>query len=337
MAEADPIRASLVPRLVFSTDQLPAGLDDLTRFRLWRDFQEEHVGSLEVTYGEEQPFWGRMEFAQFGACGIGRYSGAFTGVTRTARDVARDGRQSFSLALSHGSAPVSVNLRGRHALLNPGSATLVSYADPGQFQFSPGFSLLEVSLPHSELSCLAAHAESLIARPFDPGQPALRHLQRYVEILFGSDEADTDPLLIAHIEATLLDLIALAVGAQRDAAHIATTRGLRAARLAAILAEIKTGFADAAFSVERVAKRVGLSPRYVQVLLHETGETFTERVLELRLQRARSMLASPLHRDSQVGQIAYACGFNQVSHFNHCFRRRFGLSPTAARGGAKLV
>jgi hypothetical protein len=114
------------PRFVFSTDQFPAGIDDQTRFRLWREFQEEYVGSLEVAREEEQPFWGRMEFVQFGACGIGQYSGSFTLVKRTARDVASDGRESFSVALSRGRAPVSVSLRGREAVLHPGSATLVS-------------------------------------------------------------------------------------------------------------------------------------------------------------------------------------------------------------------
>ncbi|MDN5000326.1 AraC family transcriptional regulator [Bradyrhizobium sp. WYCCWR 12677] len=30
--------------------------------------------------------------------------------------------------------------------------------------------------------------------------------------------------------------------------------------------------------------------------------------------------------------MAFACGFNDLSCFNRCFRRRFGLTPTAARG-----
>jgi AraC-like DNA-binding protein len=34
----------------------------------------------------------------------------------------------------------------------------------------------------------------------------------------------------------------------------------------------------------------------------------------------------------RVSDIAYACGFNEVSYFNRCFRRRFGASPTQMRG-----
>jgi AraC-like DNA-binding protein len=276
-----------------------------------------------------------MEFVQFGACGIGQYSGSFTLVKRTARDVAHDGRESFSVALCRGRAPVSVSLRGREAVLHPGSATLVSYADPGQFQFTPGFGLLEISLPRSSLPHLVTDAGSLTALPFDPNQPALRHLQRYVDILLGPDGTDDDPLLASHIETTLLDLIALALGATRDAADIASMRGLRAARLQMLLTEIKSSFTNPAFSPAEVALRLGLSPRYIQDLLQATGASFSERVLELRLLKARSMLASQRFSDAHVSQIAYACGFNQVSYFNRCFRRRFGAAPTEYRGGSR--
>ncbi len=65
----------------------------------------------------------------------------------------------------------------------------------------------------------------------------------------------------------------------------------------------------------------------MQDLLHDTEHSFTERVLEHRLQRARAMLANPRQDDVKISDIAYAAGFNEISHFNRCFRRRFGASP----------
>jgi AraC-like DNA-binding protein len=38
------------------------------------------------------------------------------------------------------------------------------------------------------------------------------------------------------------------------------------------------------------------------------------------------------HRGGRISDIAFECGFNDLSYFNRCFRRRFGLTPTAARG-----
>ena len=84
--------------------------------------------------------------------------------------------------------------------------------------------------------------------------------------------------------------------------------------------------------MRNVAAKLGLTPRYVQDLLYDAGSSFTERVLELRLQKAQTMLSDPRHVHLQIGQLAYACGFNEVSYFNRCFRRRFGGTPTQFRG-----
>jgi AraC-like DNA-binding protein len=100
-----------------------------------------------------------------------------------------------------------------------------------------------------------------------------------------------------------------------------------------ILAEIRASFPNLAFSPRTLAQKLGLSARYVQDLLQETGISFTERVLELRLQKARTMLMSRQHERLKVGEIAYACGFNEISYFNQAFRRRFGAAPTQFRGG----
>jgi len=136
-----------------------------------------------------------------------------------------------------------------------------------------------------------------------------------------------------HIGTTITDLIVLALGAERDAVEIARLRGLRAARLREILAQISTHFSDPAFSSAEVARHLGVTPRYVNDLLQETGESLAERVLELRLQKARAMLSNSHGDRMRITDIAHACGFNEVSYFNRCFRRRFGASPTQFRGG----
>ena len=83
-----------------------------------------------------------------------------------------------------------------------------------------------------------------------------------------------------------------------------------------------------------MARRLGISARYIHDLLHETGITLSERVLELRLQKARALLSDARNDRLKVSDIALACGFNEVSYFNRRFRARFGASPTQYRGRA---
>jgi AraC-like DNA-binding protein len=46
------------------------------------------------------------------------------------------------------------------------------------------------------------------------------------------------------------------------------------------------------------------------------------------------MLADPRNDRLKIIDVAYACGFNEVSYFNRSFRRQFGASPTALRANA---
>ncbi len=55
-------------------------------------------------------------------------------------------------------------------------------------------------------------------------------------------------------------------------------------------------------------------------------------MLELRLQQAREMLARGANDALRISDVALACGFNEVSYFHRCFRRRFGASPAQYRG-----
>jgi AraC-like DNA-binding protein len=117
-----------------------------------------------------------------------------------------------------------------------------------------------------------------------------------------------------------------------SSAALAWARGFRAARIKAVLTKIRNCFSQREFSADFLARRLGLPTRYVHDLLQETGSGPSERVLELRLQMARSMLADPSNDGRQITDMALACGFNEASHFNRCFRRRFGCSPAQYRG-----
>src|SRR5882672_8781044 len=70
--------------------------------------------------------------------------------------------------------------------------------------------------------------------------------------------------------------------------------GRKAARRGSILTEIARRFCDPKFDLTDAARGLGLSRRYIQRLLEGTGKSFTEHVLECRLQRARHADGQPL-------------------------------------------
>src|SRR5690242_2781652 len=102
---------------------------------------------------------------------------------------------------------------------------------------------------------------------------ALALLQEYAPIVV-RQRAFARPEQSAVVLRHLLDLVALVAGASGDAAAIATDRGLAAARLRAIRADICTNLSDPALSVSAVAARRGVTVRYVHKLFEKTGSTF---------------------------------------------------------------
>jgi AraC-like DNA-binding protein len=124
------------------------------------------------------------------------------------------------------------------------------------------------------------------------------------------------------------------MGATPDAAEIAKGRGLRMARLRAIKADIAEKLTDPDLSVETVALRQRVSPRYVQMLFEQEGTTFSQYVIGQRLARAYRMLSDPRFVDRSITSVAFDAGFGDMSYFNRAFRRCYGGTPSDIRAEA---
>ncbi len=80
---------------------------------------------------------------------------------------------------------------------------------------------------------------------------------------------------------------------------------------------------------------LGVTPRYVHLLLEETGRSFTHHVLERRLAKAAALLRDPLWLARKIADIAAESGFTDLSYFNRAFRRHFGAAPSDIREAAR--
>src|SRR5262245_10144075 len=89
----------------------------------------------------------------------------------------------------------------------------------------------------------------------------------------------------------------------------------RLALLHRLKAHVRTHLADPDLSISEAATALGVSPRYVNDLLSEEGTSFQRFVLTERLAQCQRDLASPILAHRHVSEIAFAWGFNDVSHF----------------------
>ena len=80
-------------------------------------------------------------------------------------------------------------------------------------------------------------------------------------------------------------------------------------------------------AVADVAGAVGISERYVHKLLARSGCSFTDYVIDNRLDGAARDLSDPAMTDRAIGAIAFDWGFSDLSHFTRRFKLRFGCRP----------
>jgi AraC-like DNA-binding protein len=176
--------------------------------------------------------------------------------------------------------------------------------------------------------------DAAYGRPIPAENPALKLLIRYIGILQDTGTFAVPELrrqAVTHIH----DLIALAIGATRDAAEIAESRGALGARLRAIKEDIAARLDQLDLSAATIAAGHRIKPRWVQRLFETEGTTFTEFVLAQRLVRAHRLLTNPLYANQKVSTIALDTGFGDLSYFNRAFRRRYSITPSELRAAAK--
>jgi AraC-like DNA-binding protein len=319
-------------KIVFSTDDLPPGLSEEARVKLWRDTLAYSTGTGDCTALPDMPFSARWEFARFGEVILARSSGTVRTLIRTQQQALAAGFDHYDFSFVTSDTPVVRTQRGHQRTYRKGDIAFEISQEAVAIGANAPSTWLGVMVPRRQLNELTRHADRLTSRPLDPNSPVARHLRNYIGMLLNEEGLEDDSALANHVGKAVVDLVALAVGVDGDAAALAQARGLRAARVKAVLTEIQNNFSQPEFSTDSLARRLGLSARYIQDLLQETGMGLSDRVLELRLQLARSMLTDPNNDGRRITDIALACGFNEVSHFNRCFRRRFGCSPTQYRG-----
>ena len=228
--------------------------------------------------------------------------------------------------------PVQFANAGQEGIYDAGSACLTDRGRPLRVFGPRGGSVRYVTVQSAALKSLVANPEDLLGRAVRSG-PAVSLLDGYLRTLTSLEEPLSSELA-STIGVHLLDLVAATLGPTAAAANIVTERGVKAARLRAVLAAVAQRFSDPDFDLNNVAGTLGLSRRYVQKLLEGTGKSFTEHLAGRRLERAFAMLTDARHLHWAIIDIAFAVGFGDVSHFNRMFRRRFGETPSDVRAAS---
>lgn len=308
-------------RVRYSTDDLPPG----ERFAVWSEGFVHRRMAMDFVDLSTDGLRFTVEFIPLGSVSAGTVRGTPCVFIRKPVD---DNNNLYLV----------INRRGRFRVVQQsqqfelavGDAVMFDNRCPSEFHCLDEGETWSLSCSRDALRHLVRDIDRAIERHIPASNRMLRLLVGYLETLFALDDVTEPELAGVH----LADLVASALGAQADAQQAIEERGVRAARLQAVLDVITQGAGTLDLDPTGVAERVGVSVRYLHRLLEASGKTFSEHLLDRRLERAQRLLRDPRLAHSRIGELALQAGFSDLSHFNRSFRRRFGTTPTAARAEA---
>lgn len=313
--------------LTFSTDAFV----DSDKIPAWREVFGRSVVKMEMEPARGEPFRSKARIDCLPGLTIASIASTANRVIRTPQLVA-DGSDDLVFALMTKGEAV-INQRQREVVFRAGEAVLWSNASPGVCEYPQPIDFVALVIPRAQVAIGDIDRSLMQLLPDHLG--SMKLLSRYLSILGDGQLDNMTPELRALCAIHLRDLVALALGATREAAQVARFRGVPAARLAALKADIIANITQRNLSADTLAARHDISPIYVRKLFERDGTSLSQYVLEQRLDRAFRLLANPRPLDLSIGAIAFECGFGDLSYFNRSFRQRYGATPSDIRAGRR--
>jgi len=183
---------------------------------------------------------------------------------------------------------------------------------------------------HFAPECLEAVAQAVpgarritFVRPCLPAMPALMPLIAAAQAASEDDGAEIEELAL-RLAGAVATTQAAGARAMRDPSRRDARRVTQALRL------IEAAEPSARLALAELAGAAAMSPyHFLRTFRQVVGMTPHQYILRTRLHRAAVRL---LGSRAPVSAIAFEAGFNDLSTFNHRFRRLMGVTPSAFRG-----
>jgi AraC-like DNA-binding protein len=304
----------------FTTEGVPGS----RRLALWQDIVCDVYVQLDCKSDLGSTFAGSVTRAKLGQTTCSEVSSQRQHVFRTPSRIARAHEEFFLIALGkHGVGGVVQD--GRETLIRPGEFAIYDTTRPYELHFDDAFTQTILQVPREMLRRRIAGTEALTAIAFGGDRPLQKLAHDFVYQLCQSADR-IGPEHGIRLSEQAVDLVAMAMSERLDGQPLSSSTH-RSALLYRLKTHIRAHLADPELCLATTATALGISPRYVNDLLSDENTSFQRHVLAERLAHCERDLCSPMLAHRHVSEIAFAWGFNDLSHFGRVFREHYGLSP----------
>jgi len=238
---------------------------------------------------------------------------------RARNDIRADDKDFFYLVLQVGGSALMCQADNR-ARLGKGDLVLLDITQPCDFYFDTLSDQMSLIIPRRALHQRLGQRQLMLNRPLVASSALGSMAGLMTQRLFDSSN------LLPEESAALFDALMMLLRPGVSSAIEGGSSSGQAQKLIKAKILIERHLRDSELSAERLAEAIGTSVRNLHRLFAQQGTTIGRHILEQRLQRcAESISQAAVHE--KITAIAYAWGFNDVSHFSKAFKLRFGISP----------
>ncbi|MEN3351178.1 MAG: hypothetical protein V7632_4813 [Bradyrhizobium sp.] len=305
---------------LFTTQDAPTH----RRLALWQDIVCDVFVQLDCKSDLGSAFHGAITSAQLGPARCSTVASGQQRVLRTPSRISRASEDFVLFALGrHGAGAVLQD--GRETVIQPGEFAFYDTTRPYELRFNDEFAQTIFQVPRDMLHRRFAGTQGLTATVFTSDSAVQRLAYQFISGL--ADVADRlDPDNTIRLSDQAADLLAMAMSERLGGSALPASTH-RSALLYRLKAHVLAHLQNPDLALAETAAALGISPRYASSLFADEGTSFQRFVLAQRLERCNRDLASPAHAHRHISEIAFAWGFNDLSHFGRVFREHYGLSP----------
>lgn len=319
-----------MPKFHFTSDQLPSALPARMRAKLWANSMDAIGSSFDMGIVTSRKFHGEVSVLQLGRIQLGSAKTVADGAVNVIRSEAKlrqDADDRIMILINRGETPMSVRQFGRKTELKCDEMTVLTMDMPSECSTPKSGHSHVILLPREILEQAGRMLELLSATRLKTHRIAQLLLSQNVQHLLCAEE-DLDQSLetasgeyIAQLAATVLRI--------RGSQSATPQTGKPGTRIADIRKQIARSYRVPDLGPGAVGARLGMSARSIQHVLSQHGSTFSEELMAMRLEAAFGMLRSGA--TGPIADIAFKCGFSDLSTFYRAFRARYGKTPNASR------
>lgn len=304
------------------------------------------IGTSDVSPTDSIAFWGRalaslcgkLHTDAYGAGAIeGRIDYATIGRLKLCHIEASQHRVALSKELArtemHPVIKIILQLRGdsvyeqgdERLVVSPGDCLAYDVSRPHRVTSLSSSKHFVVIIPKDIASLRGIELGRLSAQRFSAREGVGRLASGLVTSTF-HEMPTLDSDCDAELAETILGMLHLSL-MQNDRCMIPAEPCLRRQ----IKALIHKNLHDPDLSIENIAATLDRTKRYLHLSFAEEGMTISEYIWAARLEHCRRELAVSVGSGKTITDIAFSWGFSSSAHFSRSFKKRFGISPSAAR------